>query len=120
MLSSCAGKLWTATLKDGSGRAAVRRVIASDNSCLFNAVGYVMERSRDRAPELRHAPVSLAVMHRRSDAAAVPVRGKGQAEPGRSSKPDQRAYAIFHALPPCLCISAWRMQTACSRPCHQL
>ncbi|CAL5229044.1 g12293 [Coccomyxa viridis] len=47
------GNLWNATLKDGSGRAAVRRVIASDNSCLFNAVGYVMERSRDRAPELR-------------------------------------------------------------------
>ena len=36
----------------------MRRVIASDNSCLFNAVGYVMERRRDRAPELRHAPAS--------------------------------------------------------------
>ena len=60
VLLPCAGNLWTATLKDGSGRAAVRRVIASDNSCLFNAVGYVMERSRDRAPELRYAPVSVS------------------------------------------------------------
>ncbi|CAK0785142.1 hypothetical protein CVIRNUC_008348 [Coccomyxa viridis] len=46
-------KLWSVTLPDGSGRAAVRREIASDNSCLFNAVGYVMERSRDRATALR-------------------------------------------------------------------
>lgn len=38
----------------------MRRVIASDNSCLFNAVGYVMERSRDRAAALRHAPHPLA------------------------------------------------------------
>ena len=52
---ACAGKLWSVTLPDGSGRAAVRREIASDNSCLFNAVGYVMERSRDSATALRHA-----------------------------------------------------------------
>ncbi|KAJ3708418.1 hypothetical protein LUZ61_012123 [Rhynchospora tenuis] len=31
----------------------VRRVIPSDNSCLFNAVGYVMEHNRHKAPELR-------------------------------------------------------------------
>ena len=31
----------------------VRRIIASDNSCLFNAVGYVMEGSRAQAPKLR-------------------------------------------------------------------
>ncbi|KAG6424225.1 hypothetical protein SASPL_114640 [Salvia splendens] len=31
----------------------VRRVIASDNSCLFNAVGYVMDHDRNKAPELR-------------------------------------------------------------------
>ncbi|KAG2488512.1 hypothetical protein HYH03_013015 [Edaphochlamys debaryana] len=37
----------------GEGTCVVRRVIDSDNSCLFNAVGYVMERSRLRAPELR-------------------------------------------------------------------
>lgn len=30
-----------------------RRIIASDNSCLFNAVGYAMRRSRTLAPELR-------------------------------------------------------------------
>ncbi|KAK9802938.1 hypothetical protein WJX72_000560 [[Myrmecia] bisecta] len=35
------------------GTAVVRRIIASDNSCLFNAVGYVMERSKTRAPHLR-------------------------------------------------------------------
>ncbi|XP_044953609.1 OVARIAN TUMOR DOMAIN-containing deubiquitinating enzyme 2 [Hordeum vulgare subsp. vulgare] len=31
----------------------VRRVIPSDNSCLFNAVGYVMENNKNKAPELR-------------------------------------------------------------------
>ncbi|KAG8069830.1 hypothetical protein GUJ93_ZPchr0006g42254 [Zizania palustris] len=31
----------------------VRRVILSDNSCLFNAVGYVMEHNRNKASELR-------------------------------------------------------------------
>ncbi|CAH9083565.1 unnamed protein product [Cuscuta europaea] len=31
----------------------VRRVIPSDNSCLFNAVGYVMDRDKNKAPELR-------------------------------------------------------------------
>lgn len=31
----------------------VRRVIPSDNSCLFNAVGYVMEHDKHKAPELR-------------------------------------------------------------------
>lgn len=38
-------------LADGS--SVVRRIIDSDNSCLFNAVGYVMERSRRKAQELR-------------------------------------------------------------------
>ncbi|KAL5725196.1 hypothetical protein ACHQM5_008366 [Ranunculus cassubicifolius] len=32
----------------------VRRVIPSDNSCLFNAVGYVMEHDKHKATELRH------------------------------------------------------------------
>lgn len=31
----------------------VRRVIPSDNSCLFNAVGYVMDHDKEKAPELR-------------------------------------------------------------------
>ncbi|XP_072954354.1 OVARIAN TUMOR DOMAIN-containing deubiquitinating enzyme 2 [Typha angustifolia] len=31
----------------------VRRVIPSDNSCLFNAVGYLMEHNKSRASELR-------------------------------------------------------------------
>jgi ubiquitin thioesterase OTU1 len=36
-----------------SGLIAQRRVIDSDNSCLFNAVGYVMKRSLREAPALR-------------------------------------------------------------------
>ncbi|KAF6173316.1 hypothetical protein GIB67_027011 [Kingdonia uniflora] len=31
----------------------LRRVIPSDNSCLFNAVGYVMEHDKQKASELR-------------------------------------------------------------------
>ncbi|KAK1360800.1 Ubiquitin thioesterase OTU1 [Heracleum sosnowskyi] len=31
----------------------VRRVIPSDNSCLFNAIGYIMEHDKHKAPELR-------------------------------------------------------------------
>lgn len=38
-------------LPDGS--CVVRRVIPSDNSCLFTAVGYVMEHDRGKAAELR-------------------------------------------------------------------
>eukprot|EP00798_Chlamydomonas_sp_ICE-L_P022763 gene22763-29931_t len=38
-------------LADGS--CVVRRVIDSDNSCLFNAMGYVMEHSRLKSKELR-------------------------------------------------------------------
>lgn len=43
----------TAVALPGGSGAVARRIIASDNSCLFNAVGYVMERSRARAPTLR-------------------------------------------------------------------
>ncbi|KAB5534827.1 hypothetical protein DKX38_017913 [Salix brachista] len=34
----------------------VRRVIPSDNSCLFNAVGYVMDNDKNKAFELRQVP----------------------------------------------------------------
>ncbi|KAF8057140.1 OTU2 [Scenedesmus sp. PABB004] len=37
----------------GGGGAVTRRVIPSDNSCLFTAVGYVMEHDRGRAAALR-------------------------------------------------------------------
>lgn len=37
------------------GTAVVRRIIDSDNSCLFNAVGYVTQHSRSLAPQLRWA-----------------------------------------------------------------
>ena len=43
-------------LSDGS--RMVRRPIADDNSCLFNAVGYVMERSYALAPRLRQVVVA--------------------------------------------------------------
>jgi ubiquitin thioesterase OTU1 len=39
------------SLADGS--QLVKRVIVSDNSCLFNACGYVMDRDRNRAHALR-------------------------------------------------------------------
>eukprot|EP00892_Ulva_mutabilis_P003196 jgi/Ulvmu1/12878/UM098_0066.1 len=35
------------------GRAVVSRIIASDNSCLFNAVAYNLERTRSAARQLR-------------------------------------------------------------------
>ncbi|GAA0150565.1 cysteine protease [Lithospermum erythrorhizon] len=41
--------------------AIVRRVIPSDNSCLFNAVGYVMEHDRSKAPELREVIAATVV-----------------------------------------------------------
>eukprot|EP00928_Gymnodinium_smaydae_P051596 TRINITY_DN35168_c0_g1_i1.p1 TRINITY_DN35168_c0_g1~~TRINITY_DN35168_c0_g1_i1.p1 ORF type:complete len:310 (+),score=69.60 TRINITY_DN35168_c0_g1_i1:68-931(+) len=37
----------------GAGGSVVRRVIESDNSCLFNAVGYVMEKKRGLGAHLR-------------------------------------------------------------------
>jgi ubiquitin thioesterase OTU1 len=42
-----------ATTYEDDGTVAVRRVIDSDNSCLFNAVGYVTSRSLREAPRLR-------------------------------------------------------------------
>eukprot|EP00197_Chlamydomonas_leiostraca_P007834 CAMPEP_0202859510 /NCGR_PEP_ID=MMETSP1391-20130828/1587_1 /ASSEMBLY_ACC=CAM_ASM_000867 /TAXON_ID=1034604 /ORGANISM="Chlamydomonas leiostraca, Strain SAG 11-49" /LENGTH=381 /DNA_ID=CAMNT_0049538545 /DNA_START=147 /DNA_END=1292 /DNA_ORIENTATION=+ len=41
------------SMPTADGSAVTRRVVNSDNSCLFNAVGYVMDRSRDRQRELR-------------------------------------------------------------------
>jgi ubiquitin thioesterase OTU1 len=43
------------------GTAVTRRIIDSDNSCLFNAVGYVTERSRKLAPKLRSARTCASV-----------------------------------------------------------
>eukprot|EP00877_Chromochloris_zofingiensis_P003132 jgi/Chrzof1/1281/Cz10g01030.t1 len=40
-------------LADGHS-CVMRRKIAADNSCLFNAVGYAMHRSMSRAPYLRN------------------------------------------------------------------
>jgi len=46
---------------DGEGYM-VRRKIADDNSCLFNAVGYVLEgKTRTKAPQLRSLIASLVV-----------------------------------------------------------
>lgn len=40
-------------LPDNSGSYVVRRKMADDNSCLFSAIGYVMEHDRHVAQELR-------------------------------------------------------------------
>lgn len=45
------------------GTAVVRRIIDSDNSCLFNAVGYVTQHSRQLAPQLRWAARKLGGPH---------------------------------------------------------
>ncbi|WRX28707.1 hypothetical protein QQP08_021194 [Theobroma cacao] len=37
----------------------VRRVIPSDNSCLFNAVGYIMDHVKEKAPELRQVLIYI-------------------------------------------------------------
>lgn len=39
----------------------VRREIPSDNSCLFNAVGYVMDHDKHKAPELRQVTAATVV-----------------------------------------------------------
>ena len=39
----------------------VRRVVPDDNSCLFTAVGFLLERRLDRGPALREV-VSEAVL----------------------------------------------------------
>ena len=65
------------------GTALVRRIIDSDNSCLFNSVGYAMHRSRALAPRLRRArparPPARQPLGRR------PLRQEGQA--GRPGEP---------------------------------
>ncbi len=43
------GKQAPSSVQLPDGSCVVRRIIDSDNSCLFNAVGYVMERTRLRA-----------------------------------------------------------------------
>ncbi|TXG67782.1 hypothetical protein EZV62_009057 [Acer yangbiense] len=39
-----------------------RRVIPSDNSCLFNAVGYVVDHDKNKAPELRQGAIELSIL----------------------------------------------------------
>jgi ubiquitin thioesterase OTU1 len=38
---------------DSDGMIMLRRIIAADNSCLFNSVGFAMEHSKTNASELR-------------------------------------------------------------------
>jgi hypothetical protein len=61
------------------GTAVTRRIIDSDNSCLFNAVGYVMEGTRTKAAELRRV-IARAV-------AADPGAPRGRAAPRMRSRP---------------------------------
>ncbi|KAI3849042.1 hypothetical protein MKX03_011485 [Papaver bracteatum] len=56
----------------------VRRVIPSDNSCLFNAVGYIMEHNKHRAPELRQ--VIAATVSSDPAKYSEPFLGKSNAE----------------------------------------
>ncbi|KAK1562105.1 hypothetical protein Q3G72_006364 [Acer saccharum] len=50
--------------KHGRYGIVARRVIPSDNSCLFNAVGYVMDHDKNKAPELRQV---IAATGKQSD-----------------------------------------------------
>jgi len=53
-MNEAKGAVAASGMPDGSrGPKFVRRVIDADNSCLFNAVGYVFERNRKAAPRLR-------------------------------------------------------------------
>lgn len=60
------------------GTLVTRRIIDSDNSCLFNAVGYVMEHSRQKAPELRQ--VIAGVVASDPDTYSEAFLGKSNAE----------------------------------------
>ncbi|KAG0469592.1 hypothetical protein HPP92_016292 [Vanilla planifolia] len=53
MNDSCSGLLFMNFGFVSMEGVVVRRVIPSDNSCLFNAVGYVMDHDKHRAQELR-------------------------------------------------------------------
>jgi ubiquitin thioesterase OTU1 len=63
---------------DGSGFCLTRRIIASDNSCLFNAVGYVLSLSRTRAPELRRVVADAVAADEETFCEAA--LGRGNAE----------------------------------------
>ncbi len=54
-----------------SGEAVVRRIIADDNSCCFNAVGYSVLRSRSEAPHLRELIASTVAAEQEEYCEAV-------------------------------------------------
>ncbi len=60
-VSGDAGAPNSVAMSDGS--AVARRVIESDNSCLFNAVGYVMEGSRNKSQRLRWVTIVFSNAH---------------------------------------------------------
>lgn len=58
MADLCSNGLWCTLLAEEQFaadmcRAVVRRIIEADNSCLFNAVAYNLERTRSAAIRLR-------------------------------------------------------------------
>lgn len=53
------GPIASHEMEDGS--FVVRRYVDSDNSCLFTAIGYVMEKNRSRGFDLRSV-IADAVM----------------------------------------------------------
>lgn len=53
------GPIWKEEIPGGS--YIVRRFVDSDNSCLFTAVAYVMERNRERGYDLRNIIASIVL-----------------------------------------------------------
>lgn len=57
-----------------TGRVMVRRVIDADNSCLFNAISYLMEKDRKQGAKLRK--IIADVVRNRTDVYSEAVLGK--------------------------------------------
>lgn len=75
----------------------VRRVIPSDNSCLFNAVGYVMDKDKHKAKELRQV-IAAAVMSDPSTYTEAILGKPNQEYVEWISKPDKWGGAIELAI----------------------
>lgn len=98
-------------LADGSG-CVIRRTIAGDNSCLFNAVGYGMHKVRTRSAHLRSV-VAATVSSDRQQYTEV-VLEKSNDEVGRRNRlsvylllPDFRCKVSFSRA--CL-VLGWRQR----------
>ncbi|KAK9266692.1 hypothetical protein L1049_012611 [Liquidambar formosana] len=88
----------------------VRRVIPSDNSCLFNAVGYVMDHDKHKASELRQDAdvkfkinwkrvaiticISLDLIHDKEDNSKIHVYIKATGEKSAEMVTDEGAIYV--------------------------